>query len=154
MELYPLLIHIWSAVAMKSNKTQAYISAPYRPKHKTRIERLRAYMVSLPKQDTKGRVIAVAPWPDYIDTDGAVHFQNNARVEYQVMQHTICKPDILIYATGYTQIFPFFDETYPTIFDADIRRVWKAGVEDIGFIGFTRPSFGRLIYTCSYFDSL
>jgi dimethylaniline monooxygenase (N-oxide forming) len=127
---------------MKSNKTQAYISAPYRPKVKSMIETMRANMVSLPEQDTKGRQIDVAPWPDHIDADGFVHFQDNGRPEYQVMKHVACKPDIVVYATGYTQVFPFLDESYPTIFDADIRRVWKAGVEDVGFIGFARPSFG------------
>lgn len=140
-----LLIHDASAVAMKSNKAQAYISAPYRPKVKSTIEKLRARMVSLPQPDTKGRQIDVAPWPDYIDVDGFVHFLDNGRPEYQVMKHVACKPDIVVYATGYTQVFSFLDETYPTIFDADIRRGWKASVEDVGFIGFVRPSFGMPI---------
>ena len=127
---------------MKSNKTQVYISAPYRPKVKSTIEKLRAHMVSLPQPDIKGRQIDIAPWPDYIDADGFVHFQDNGRLEYQVMKHVACKPDIVVYATGYTQVFSFLDESYPTIFDADIRRVWKANAEDVGFIGFVRPSFG------------
>ena len=139
-----LLIDAALAVAMKSNKTQAYISAPYRPKVKSTIEKLRAHMVSLPQPNTKGRQIDVAPWPDYIDADGFVHFQDNGRPEYQTMKHVACKPDIVVYATGYTQVFSFFDESYPTIFDADIRRIWKASVEDVGFIGFVRPSFGML----------
>ena len=142
MSQWCLLTHAASAVAMKSNKTQVYISAPYRPKVKSTIEKLRAHMVSLPQSDTKGRQIDVAPWPDYIDADGFVHFQDNGRPEYQVMKHVACKPDIVVYATGYTQVFSFFDGDYPTIFDADICRVWKASVEDVGFIGFVRPSFG------------
>ena len=99
-------------------------------------------MISLPQPDLKGRQIDLAPWPDHIDEDGIVHFQDNGRPEYQTMKHVVCKPDIVVCATGYTQIFPFLDESYPTVFDADIRRVWKTGVEDVGFMGFVRPSFG------------
>jgi dimethylaniline monooxygenase (N-oxide forming) len=134
----------YPAVANKSNKTQVYISDPYRPKPGM-IERLRARMISLPKVNTQNRQIDLAPWPDHIDADGRLHFQNNGRPEYYTMKDVVVKPDLLIYATGYTQVFPFFDESYPTIFDADVRRVWKSGVHDVGFIGFARPAFGMFM---------
>jgi dimethylaniline monooxygenase (N-oxide forming) len=131
-----------AAIANKSNKAQLYISAPYRPKVPSTIEKLRASLISVPYPNLKGRKIDVAPWPDYIDEKGIVHFHDNGRLEYHVMKHVSCKPDIVVYATGYTQVFSFLDKDYPTIFDADIRRIWKTGVEDVGFIGFVRPSFG------------
>lgn len=102
-------------------------------------------MIDIPPPDLKGRQIQLAPFPEYISEDGVVHFRDNGRPEYQMIKNVVCRPDIVVCATGYTQVFPFLDDDYPTIFDADIRRIWMAGVEDVGFIGFVRPSFGKSI---------
>ena len=58
------------------------------------------------------------------------------------MKKIVCKPDVLILATGYTQSFPFMDATYPTPQDANMRAIWKENDETVGFMGFVRPSFG------------
>jgi dimethylaniline monooxygenase (N-oxide forming) len=56
------------------------------------------------------------------------------------------RPDTVIYATGYTQEFGFFDKKgkYATPDEADIRNVAKTGDESVGFIGFVRPGVGEL----------
>lgn len=54
------------------------------------------------------------------------------------------KPDVVIFATGYTQSFPFLSGTYPLPKDASIRGIWQEGGEDVAFIGFLRPSFGAI----------
>lgn len=92
--------------------------------------------------DTDNRIIDLAPWPSHIAEDGVVHFIDNGRPEAERMRDVKRKVDVLIFATGYDQAFPFLDETYPRPEDADIRRVWKAGDESVGYIGFVRPSFG------------
>ena len=119
-----------------------YISAPYRPKVKTRVEEWRSQTFAMPPVDTKGRQIDLAPWPDHIDEHGIVHFSDTGRPEAERMKKVTRRPDIVIFATGYKQVFSFLDETYPRPEQADMRRVWKSADESVGFIGFVRPHFG------------
>ncbi|KAF2099030.1 FAD/NAD(P)-binding domain-containing protein [Rhizodiscina lignyota] len=126
----------------KSNKAIPYISAPYR--NYTWLQRIRSRIIQVPLPDTRDRKIDLAPWPKYIDEEGVVHFKDNGRPEYQRMRDIKCKPDVLIFATGYIQRFPFLDETYPTSAQANIRSVWKDDDPSVGFIGFVRPSFGAI----------
>ncbi|OCL07498.1 hypothetical protein AOQ84DRAFT_398435 [Glonium stellatum] len=97
-----------------------YISAPYRLS--SLLERIRSNILQVPLTDTKGRQIDLAPWPECIDKNGVVHFQDTGRPEAQRMRTVRCKPDI----------------------DVDIRRIWKNGDETVAFIGFVRPSFGAI----------
>jgi len=127
---------------MKSSQAMPYISAPYRSK--SLIHRIRSKIIQIPLPETNERIIDLAPWPESIDEEGIIHFMENGRPEAERMRSVICKPDVLFLATGYTQKFPFFDETYPRPEDANIRRVWKTGDESVGFIGFVRPSLGKL----------
>jgi dimethylaniline monooxygenase (N-oxide forming) len=120
-----------------------YISAPYRSTE--RWNRIRSSKIQAPIPDTGGRVIDLAPWPDFIDEDGVVHFLENGRPEADTMRKKVCKPDVLIFATGYDQKFPFLDKSYPTPEQADIRQIWKQGDVSVGFIGFVRPGVGKLI---------
>ena len=117
-----------------------YISAPYRSK--SILHRVRSFIAQVPLPNTNNRVIDLAPWPSHIDSDGVIHFMESGRPEGQKMRDIKRKVDVLIFATGYDQTFPFLDETYPRPEDADIRRVWKTGDESVGYIGFIRPSFG------------
>ena len=128
---------------MKSDKAIPYIRVPYRSQ--SWLHRIRSSLVQTPMPNTDGKMIDLAPWPDYIDKDGILHFVDNGRLEIRSMPQINRKVDMLVMATGYTQKFPFLDATYPRPEDADIRRVWKQGDESVGFIGFVRPSFG----TCS-----
>lgn len=57
------------------------------------------------------------------------------------MRKKVVKPDVLIFATGYKQEFPFLDLSYITLGEANLRNIWKSGDESVGFIGFVRPSF-------------
>lgn len=93
--------------------------------------------------DTHGRVIELAPWPTHIDGDGQIHFRHSERPEAQRLKGRTRVPDVLIMATGYDLSFPFFDDSYPRPDQADFRRIWKSGEEDVGFIGFVRPAFGK-----------
>jgi len=59
------------------------------------------------------------------------------------MEKVVCKPDMVILATGYAQDFPFLDSSYPRFGEANIRNIWKESDPSVAFIGFIRPSFGR-----------
>ena len=72
-----------------------------------------------------------------------MRFMENGRPEAEVMRKMICRPDVLILATGYTQSFHFLDGSYPKLQDATIRSVWNEHDESVAFIGFVRPSFGK-----------
>jgi dimethylaniline monooxygenase (N-oxide forming) len=122
-----------------------YISAPYR-RSNSLVQRIRSKIAQVPLPTTNGRVIDLAPWPEYIDKQGIIHFSENGRLEAERMRNIHRPVDILVFATGYTQEFPFLDgQSYPRPEDADIRRIWKDGDESVGFIGFVRPSFGEYI---------
>jgi len=98
----------------------------------------------VPIINTGSRTIDLAPWPEYIDSDGIVKFIENSRPEADRMKSKICKPDIVVFATGYSQNFPFLDDSYGTPLQADRRGVWKTGDESVGFIGFVRPAIGAI----------
>jgi dimethylaniline monooxygenase (N-oxide forming) len=121
-----------------------YISAPYRKR--SLINTLRSYIAQVPVVSTGNKIIDLAPLPQSFSQTGSVTFLENKRPEAKVM---LCKaktlrPDLVILATGYTQSFPFLSSTYPLPSSADIRGIWKTGVEDVAFIGFLRPSFGAI----------
>lgn len=92
----------------------------------------------------------MAPWPSHIDSEGRIHFRDNGRPEYTRMKDEVIVPDVLIFATGYTQTFPFLDieptssKPYPHAGDADVRDIWRADDPTIGFMGFIRPAFGAI----------
>lgn len=134
--------HISRIYLCKSGRAVPYISAPYR--QRSMLDRIRAAFINVPIKDTGSRTIDLAPWPEYIDSDGIVKFTDNGRPEAERMKGTICKPDIVVFATGYSQHFPFLDSTYPTPLEADRRGVWKTGDESVGFIGFVRPAIGAI----------
>ncbi|RYP50897.1 hypothetical protein DL769_010891 [Monosporascus sp. CRB-8-3] len=124
------------------HKVSHYMSARWRPKTpRTLLGGLRSFLVDTPVRDTDGRHIDVAPWPDYIDEDGIVHFRNNGRPEYLAMKDQKIKPDILIFCAGYKQTLPFMTGG-PS--DADVRGVWRRDDPSIGFIGFMRPNLGAI----------
>ncbi|RDW75528.1 FAD protein [Coleophoma cylindrospora] len=126
----------------KSSRAMPYISAPYRSK--SILQRIRSSILQVNLPDTKGRVIDMAPWPSHIDEDGIIYFTESRRPEAEKMRYVRRKVDVLIFATGYDQKFPFLDESYPRPENADIRRIWKTGDESVGYIGFVRPSFGAI----------
>ena len=117
-----------------------YISAQYRTT--SLVNTIRSRIAQVPIINTHGRVINLAPWPQKVSDEGVLRFVENGRPESAIMKKIICKPDILILATGYTQTFKFLDESYPKPKDATIRSVWNPSDPSVAFIGFVRPSFG------------
>ncbi|KAA8642762.1 uncharacterized protein ATNIH1004_009514 [Aspergillus tanneri] len=144
--------HVSKIFFNKSNKACPYISAPYRTEGMSSIiQRIRSSIVQAPIPDTSGRQIDLAPWPERIDNNGVIQFQDNGRPEYRRMKDEKIKPDIAIFCTGYTQEFPFLggpksrsSRSYPTPADANVRSIWKCDDPTIGFIGFVRPSLGAI----------
>lgn len=132
----------YAVFPVKSGIAIPYLNAQYR--NPSLLNRIRALFINLPIKDTGDKVIDLAPWPDYIGSDGVVKFQESGRPEAEVMKSKICKPDILIFATGYKAAFPFLNSTYPTFHEADRRGIWKTGDESVGFIGFVRPAMGAI----------
>ncbi|KAK3694510.1 hypothetical protein B0T22DRAFT_416637 [Podospora appendiculata] len=126
-------------------KALPYISAPYR---KTNLlERIRSSILQMPIDAIPaGRTIDLAPWPTHIDASGTLHFSNNGKPEYARMQSLApTKPDVLIFATGYRQEFPFFhNSAYPLPADTDVRSIFCREDPTVGFIGFVRPGYGAI----------
>lgn len=129
-----------------------YIVPPYRPTDAecTWGEWIRRRILDTPVQDP-GRYIDVAPFPAGFDADGVAEFVDNGRPEYQRIRDQKIKPDVVIFATGYTQEMPFLAsprnagrKAYPLPRDADVRDVWRRDDPTVGFIGFVRPGFGAI----------
>ena len=125
----------------KSAKAMPYISAQYRTNSPS--NKIKSCVAQVPIIDTNGRKIDLAPWPKEINEKGIVRFVENGRAEADVMKRTTCKPNVLILAIGYTKTFSFLDAPYPRPQDANIRSVWGENDDNIVFMGFVRPSFGK-----------
>ncbi|CAP65622.1 uncharacterized protein PODANS_6_11110 [Podospora anserina S mat+] len=129
----------------KSNKAMPYLSAPYRQERESSIvQRIRSSLIQVPIAETGGRHIDLAPWPTHFDEQGIVHFRSNNRPEFHRLKGQRIKPDVVIFATGYTQTFPFFSDDHPTPESLDTRSIWKSTDPSVAFIGFIRPSFGAI----------
>ncbi|XMA07685.1 hypothetical protein WAI453_000476 [Rhynchosporium graminicola] len=134
--------HASAIIPSKSGNAIPYISAQYR-KHSF-VDRMRAFVCQIPIKNTGDRKIDSAPWPESISLDGIVEFVESSRPEAKTMRGKSCKPDIVIFATGYSQRFSFLDASYGTPLEADKRGIWKTGDETVGFIGFVRPAIGAI----------
>lgn len=128
----------------KSNKAMTYISAPYKAEcEASLVDRIRSSLIQVPVADTHGRHIDLAPWPEKIDKNGVAHFRDNGRVEYTRLKDEVIKPDIVIFATGYTQTFPIFNnpsssesnsqnEEYYIPGQLDVRDIWHTSDPSVG----------------------
>lgn len=123
-----------------------YISAPYcSQKESSLLHRVRSSLIQVPFADTHGRHIDLCPWPSHFDSHGVAHFIDNSRQEYHRLKDEKIKPDIVIYATGYTQTFPFLaSDEYKTPDEVDTRSIWQSSDPSVAYIGFVRPSFGAI----------
>lgn len=137
-----MVLIIALVIFVKSTKAQPYFNRRYIKDSGFR--RWKAGIIDLPRADTNGRTIDFAPFPEYIDDEGVVHFRRNDTQESKIMETSRLKPDIVIYATGYSHIaFPFLSQDYPHSREANVRAIWKDGDETVGFIGFVRPQLGE-----------
>lgn len=135
--------HMSEVIFVKSTKAQPYFNRRYIKD--SRIRRFKESIIDLPRVDVKGHTINFAPFPEYIDDEGVIHFQKNNMQESKHMETSKIKPDVVIFATGYHHLaFPFLSEGYPHSNDANVRAIWKDGDETVGFIGFVRPQIGAI----------
>jgi len=123
-----------------------YINRPYRSRP-WYLERISRY--SDPPEDSPPQtnfVVNLAPFPSHFTPDGRAVFPLSKRKDSIRINKMEIRPNTIIYATGYTQEFPYFDQKsgYPIPKDADLRNVAKTGDESIAFIGYVRPGVGKL----------
>lgn len=122
-----------------------YINRPYRtrPKYLDYISRYIDPPEDSPPQTNF--VVDLAPFPDRFLNDGSAVFPKSSRKDAIRMVARVVKPELVVYATGYTQNFDFLDRgsNYATPAEADMRNVTKTGDESVAFIGFLRPGVGE-----------
>ena len=122
-----------------------YINRPYR-KRPALLDYLSKYID--PPEDMPPRTgftVDLAPFPSNFLSNGRAVFPVSKRKDALRMAGRDVRPDTVVYATGYTQKFDFFDKNgdYGTPSEADIRNVAKSGDETVAFIGFVRPGVGE-----------
>lgn len=141
----PGRLHTDSLLICKSDRALPYISERWRSR--SRLNRWRAWLINVELRPTGGRRIDLAPWPSHFDEAGVVHFEENGRPESRVMREEEegVRPDVVVFATGYKQSFPFLAEGdgYPSLNAAVTRGIFRNIEESIGYIGFIRPAFGK-----------
>lgn len=138
--------HIDGLLFCKSSRAIPYISEQWRSK--STFNKWRTWLINMELKPTGGRKIDMAPWPSHFDQDGVVHFHKTNRPESNKMnQEKGIRPDVVIFATGYKRSFPFLpqdDECYPSLEACTTRGIYRNIDDGVAYIGFVRPSFGRL----------
>ncbi|KAF4344904.1 dimethylaniline monooxygenase 2 [Fusarium beomiforme] len=133
--------HMDSLLLCKSDKALPYMSADRRSKSWG--NRIRSYFINVEIKDTKGKKIDVVTWPQSIDEDGYMQFDDQLSTDSDLPKERL-KPDVMVFATGYTRDFPFLDSEYPNVSQTNIREIYKEGDVTLGYIGFVRPSIGAI----------
>lgn len=95
-------------------------------------------LLNVPILDTQGKKIHVFYWPKEIDQGGFLSFSETSSDS----ENGRIRPDIVVFATGYTSETSFLDRDYPTLASANVRGVYQDRDVTVGFIGFARPSLG------------
>lgn len=124
----------------KSARAMPYINRPWKQRHWL-LEKIARYIDPPTVSDDEPHV-DLAPFPSHISREGKVIFRANGRKEYERMKTRNFRPDVVVYATGYRQEFPFIDEskgTYPSPSQANCRDIFRHGDPSVAFIGYTRP---------------
>lgn len=140
----PRRLHTDCLLICKSDRALPYISEQYRSR--SALNWWRTWLINVELRPTGGKKIDLAPWPTHIDGEGLVYFEENDRPESRVMRREKgIRPDIVIFATGYKQSFPFIpkDGFYPSLDDSVTRGIFRKIEDGIAYIGFIRPAFGR-----------
>ncbi|KAF9769751.1 hypothetical protein IL306_012791 [Fusarium sp. DS 682] len=130
-----------SILLCKSDKALPYMNAGKRSNSWG--NRIRSHFMNVKIQDTNGKKIDVVTWPQSIDRDGYMQFDDRLTTDSNLPKEQL-KPDVMVFATGYTRDFPFLDNDYPSISQTDIREIYKEGDVTLGYIGFVRPSIGAI----------
>lgn len=139
--------HVDAVLFCKSDRAIPYLSEQWRSK--SLFNRCRTWLINIELRPTQGRKIDLAPWPSHLDEDGVVHFEKNGRPESKKMEtEKPVRPDVVIFATGYKQSFPFMprdDKRYPSLDACSIRGIYRDIDDGVAYIGFVRPAFGEIV---------
>jgi len=130
----------------KSHKAMPYINRPYR-KRPAILDYISKYID--PAEDSPpitNFVVDLSPFPTCFLPSGRAVFPLSKRKDSLRMAKRDIRPDTVIFATGYTQNFQFFNkaDNYPAAGEADMRNVVRSGDESVAFIGFVRPGVGAI----------
>ncbi|KAF7541743.1 hypothetical protein G7Z17_g11889 [Cylindrodendrum hubeiense] len=131
-----------SILLSKSDRALPYMNIGHRSP--SWINRLRSRFMNVPIKETGNKKIDVRTWPEAIDEHGYMRFPSAEPLTEQSPLKDGLKPDVLVFATGYTRVFPFLDIHYPDVVHANARGVYKEGEVTLGFIGFVRPAIGAI----------
>lgn len=126
----------------KSSKAMPYINRGWK-RRSPLLERLTRYL-DPPTVKPDEVSVDLAPFPKCVKEDGTVEFVRNGRKEELRMRNRTVKPDIVVYATGYTQNFDFLSKEYPVPATVRCRDVFDADDPSVAFIGFVRPGVGAI----------
>jgi dimethylaniline monooxygenase (N-oxide forming) len=106
------------------------------------VNRLRSRIINVPIRENDGKKIDVVTWPKCINEDGLMVFDKKLPTDSVLPDHQL-KPDVMVFATGYTREFPFLSSDYPCVAQTNVRGIYKDGDVTLGFIGFVRPAIGE-----------
>ena len=126
----------------KSSKAMPYINRGWKQRPRF-LERITSYL-DPPTVKPEEVSIDLAPFPARVREDGTVEFVRNGRKEDLRMRNRTVKPDVVVYATGYTQQFDFLSKEYPVPATVRCRDVFDPEDPSVAFIGFVRPGVGAI----------
>ncbi|KAJ9476067.1 Flavin-binding monooxygenase-like [Pseudozyma hubeiensis] len=126
----------------KSSKAMPYINRGWKSRNRF-LERITSYL-DPPTVKPDEVSVDLAPFPARVNEDGTVEFVRNGRKEDLRMRNRTVKPDVVVYATGYTQQFDFLSKEYPVPATVRCRDVFDPKDPSVAFIGFVRPGVGAI----------
>ncbi|KAM0417049.1 hypothetical protein ACHAPT_012955 [Fusarium lateritium] len=129
-----------SILLCKSDKALPYMNVGKRSN--SWVNRMRTRFMNVPIRDNQGKKIEVVTWPKSIDENGLVVL-DKLQTDSVLPDHQL-KPDVMVFATGYTRGFPFLSSDYPCVSQTNVRGVYKDGDVTLGYIGFVRPAIGAI----------
>lgn len=126
----------------KSSKAMPYINRGWKKRNRF-LEKITSYL-DPPTVKPEEVSVDLAPFPARVKQDGTVEFIRNGRKEDLRMRNRTVKPDVVVYATGYTQQFDFLSKEYPLPATVRCRDVFDPEDPTVAFIGFVRPGVGAI----------
>lgn len=126
----------------KSSKAMPYINRGWKSRNRF-LERITTYL-DPPSVKPEEVSVDLAPFPARVNHDGTVQFVRNGRKEDLRMRNRTIQPDVVVYATGYTQQFDFLSKQYPVPATLRCRDVFDPDDPSVAFIGFVRPGVGAI----------
>ncbi|CAG2005520.1 unnamed protein product [Fusarium graminearum] len=133
--------HADSILLCKSDKALPYMNVGKRST--SWFNRVRSAYINVEIKDTQGKKIDVVSWPENIGRDGSMNFGKTLPSD-SIISTEQRKPDVVVFATGYTREFSFLNEEYPNVAQTNARGIYKEGDVTIGYIGFVRPAIGAI----------